>query len=380
MIPVSAEFLDALSSSQQVSVRADLRKAGVTLYSGLPVTSGSVTVTRTQVASRRLDCVLAPELPLPNYLVEPVYTGSLVGVFGHEVKLYWTLHFAGGGSESVPLGVFRIDKIDGSLVDDQPVSLSASSHESYVVDDVFIAPRTLSGPSTQSLIAALLTESMSGDEVVMAASRDARVPTTPVSGSRWDAIKLLADSIAATVRCDAFGRFVVSDAPTLDSQPVWTVKAGSGGVLVQAGGSSDRSQVRNAWVVQGGSPSSDSTSIQGVVYDDDPTSPTLYGDPADGAFGRCPGVKSMPTFTSVEQCQHLGRTLLAQSTGASTSLDLSLVPNPALEVGDVIDVIPDMSDPAGSVRRHMVDSINFDLTPGGGFAVQTRDLKRVDDE
>lgn len=378
MLPVSDQFLAALSSSQQVSVRADLYKAGVLLYSGLPVTGGSITASRSQSASRSLSCTLAPELPLDDYAAEPVFTGDLVGVFGHEIRVWWTLHFADGGQESVPLGRFRIDSIDGSLVDDQAVTVTGTSREAYIVDDTLIVPVTLTGPSAQSLITSMLTERLSGAEVVMSATTDAQVPTTPCSGSRWDAIKLLADSIAATIRCDAYGRFVVADAPTTLTDPAWTVKAGTGGVLVSAGGKQDRSQVRNAWVVQGGSPSSDGT-IQGVVYDSDPTSPTLYGDPDTGAFGRCPGTKSVSTLMSVEQCQAVGRTLLAQSCGVVSTVDLSLVPNPALELGDMIDIIPDPSDPAGTVRRHIIDSMSIDLTPGGAFTLSTRDLRQGTD-
>lgn len=380
MLPVSDSFIAALASSQIVSVRADLVKAGVTVLSGLPLVSGTVTGTRTQTASRRLDCVLAPEIPLADYVSEPTFTGDLIGVYGHEIAVWWTLHFPSGGSESVPLGRFRIDTLDGSLADDQPVSVSASSREAYLADETLIVPRTLQGPSAQSMIVQLINEALPGAEVVVSASRDARVPTTPFSGTRWAAIKLLADTIAATVRCDGYGRFVVADAPTLDTPPVWRVTSGKGGVLVSAGGRLDRTGIRNAWVVQGGSPSSDMAPIQGVVYDDDPSSLTRYGDPDSGAFGRCAGVKSIPTLTSVQQCQDVGRVLLAQSCGAASTLDLSTVPNPALELGDVIDVIPDLADPAGTVRRHMTDGFTFDLMPGGPFSAQSRDLRQVDDD
>lgn len=375
MIPLSAAFMEALSSSQQVSTHADLLKAGQVLYTGLPVTGGQVTFSRSSITSRALSCTLAPMLPLPAYREKSVLSGGTVGVYGHEVRVYWTLHFAGGGQESCPLGRFRIDSMQGSLADDEEVQLSGTSREGYVADAKFILPRVLSGPSAQSLIGALIREVLGSAEIVMSATRDAAVPSTSVSGGYWDAIKMLADSIAATVHCDAYGRFLIEDAPTVDSAAVATLKAGPDGVLVRAGGSSDRSRVRNAWIVQGTTPTSASVPIQAVVYDDDPTSLTRWGDPDAGAFGMVPDSVQVSNLTTLDACQAVAAARLAQTCGAARSLDLSAVPHPALDRGDVIDVVM-----AGQARRHIIDSGSIDLTPGGAFTLATRDIRQASDE
>lgn len=379
MLPVSATFLEALASSQQVSTRADLLKAGAVVYSGLPVTGGQVSFTRSSIASRSVSCTIAPELPLADYAAERSLTGGTLGVYGHELRIYWSLHLVGGGVESLPLGRFRIDSMAGSLSGDGEVSLSGVSREAFVADEKFVVPRTVSGPSVRSLIAALITEALAGAEVVMSATRDAAVPATTFEGGRWDAIKTLADSIAATVRCDAYGRFVVADAPTTDSSAAWAAKAGPGGVIVRASGALDRSRVRNCWIVQGSSPDGQSVPVQAVVYDETPGSPTRYGDPDAGHFGRVPEVRQVSTLNSLDQCRELALSLLAQTCGAASSIDLGMVPNPALEVGDVIDIMPDADNLMGSRRRHIVDSGSMDLTPGGAFTLATRDLMQVAD-
>lgn len=379
MLPVSATFLEALASSQQVSTRADLLKAGAVVYSGLPVTGGQVSFTRSSIASRSVSCTIAPELPLADYAVERSLTGGTLGVYGHELRIYWSLHLVGGGVESLPLGRFRIDSMAGSLSGDGEVSLSGVSREAFVADEKFVVPRTVSGPSARSLIAALIVEALAGAEVVMSATRDAAVPATTFEGGRWDAIKTLADSIAATVRCDAYGRFVVTDAPTTDSSAVWTAKAGPGGVIVRASGALDRSRVRNCWIVQGSPPDGQSVPVQAVVYDEAPGSPTRYGDPDAGFFGRVPEVRQVSTLSSLDQCRELALSLLAQTCGAASSIDLGMVPNPALEVGDVIDIMPDADNLMGSRRRHIIDSGSMDLTPGGAFTLATRDLMQVAD-
>lgn len=379
MLPVTATFLAALASSQQVSVRADLLKAGAVAYSGLPVTGGQVSFTRSSVASRSVSCTIAPELPLADYSAEPSLTGGTLGVYGHELRVYWSLHLVGGGVESLPLGRFRLDSMSGSLAGDGEVTLSGVSREAYVADERFIVPRTLSGPSARSLIAALVMEALSGAEVVMSATRDAAVPPTTFEAGRWDAIKTLADSIAASVRCDAYGRFVVADAPTTSTPAAWTAKAGPGGAIVRANGTLDRSRVRNCWIVQGITPEGGTLPVQSVVTDDAPGSATRYGDPDAGYFGRVPEVRQVSTLTSLDQCRDLGLSLLAQTCGAASSIDLGLIPNPALEVGDVIDIMPDPRDLASSRRRHIIDSGSVDLTPGGAFSLSTRDLMQVAD-
>ena len=378
MLSVTPEFLAALSSSQQVSARADLLKGGVVIYSGLPVTGGSVSFSRSQVASRQLTCTLAPQLDLGDYKSESTLTGTKVGVYGHEVRIYWTLHFVGGGQESLPIARCRIDTMSGSLVGDGVVTISGSSREAFVADDSFIAPRTLSGPSAQSMIGTLIRESLGSAEIVVSASRDVAVPVTTFSSDRWEAIRILADSIAATVRCDAYGRFIVADAPTVNSPAVWSAKVGPGGVLTGVDGEFSRARVRNAWIVQGSAPGTASIPIQAVVYDNDPTSPTRYGDPDAGYFGRVPETVQISTLTTLDQCRSVALARLAQTCGAASSLNISTVPNPALDVSDVIDVYPSLSDLA-SRRRHMIDSGSFDLSPGGAFSLSTRDLRQVTD-
>lgn len=379
MLPVSAALLSALASSQHVETRADLLKAGQVLYSGLPITGGQVPFTRSSIASRSLSCQITPKLPLSAYASESALTGGTLGVYGHEIRVWWTLHYVGGGQESVPLGRFRVDSMSGSLVEDETVSLWGASREVYVADASFVAPRTISGPSAQSLIGALIREALGSAEVIVTATRDAAVPATPVAGSRWDAIKMLADSIAATVRCDAYGRFIVADAPTVDSRPVATLQTGPGGVLVKAGLTVDRSRVRNAWIVQGTTPTTGDVPIQAVVYDNDPTSLTRYGDPDAGGFGMVPESVQVSNLTTLDQCRAVAAARLAQTCGAARSLDLSAVPNPALDVGDVIDVMMDPAQPYTSTRRHIIDSGAIDLTPGNAFTLATRDIRQAAD-
>jgi hypothetical protein len=381
MLRVSDGFLAALSAPQKIDVRCDVWKGGVQLYAGLPVTGGTVTVDRTQMTRRTLDLTITPRLQTGLYTDRsalPRATGDPLGFYGQEIKVYWSLHYIGGAVETIPLGVFRIDDPDGSLLDDREVTVSAVSREAFVADASFLLARTVSGPSAKSLIANLIHEVLPSVEVVDAATRDARIPPTTFEEDRWDAISQLATACAAVVYADPYGRFVIADAPTLEGKPVWTVRAGEGGVLVGASMSSSRSSIYNGVVCRGESPSSDSPPVQAVVTDDDPSSPTRWGDPGAGRFGMKPLIITAQGVTSLDQARAIATAKLAQTVGAAQTINASTVPNPALEVGDVVDIIPDPLDPVGSVRRHIVDQISIPLNAGGQFTLQTRDLRSVE--
>lgn len=383
MLPVSAGFLAALAAPQQVTFRADVDKAGLRLFSGLPVIGGAVQVDASSITRRRLTLELAPRLSTGAYTdapTLPVSAGDPLGHYGQEVTVQWGLTYPSGVTEWLPLGVFRVDSAQGSILGDGPVTVSGVSREAFVADARFTSPRTEEAASAQSLIALLIHEVLPSVEVVASASIDRRVPRTTWDEDRWGAISDLAASIAAVVYADPWGRFVIADAPTAATLPVWTVAAGAGGVLVSAVASSSRSRVYNGVVVRGESASSDVAPVVGVAYDTAASSPTRWGDPADGAWGMRPRFLYLPTVTTAAQAQSVASANLARFIGAAAALDVSAVPNPALEALDVIDVVPDPADPGATVRRHVVDSFTVPLTPGGTFRLSTRDVRAVDDE
>ena len=92
-----------------------------------------------------------------------------------------------------------------------------------------------------------------------------------------------------------------------------------------------------------------------------------------------PVFMGLPTVTTTAQAVAVARANLARHLGAAATLDVSTVPNPALEAGDVIDVVTDPTDPASTVRRHAVDSFTVPLSPGGAFPIKTRDLRDASD-
>ncbi len=381
MQPVSAGFLEALAAPQTVQVRGRVTKGGQPLAPSLPIVGGSVEVNSSQITRRRLTMLLAPTMSTGTYDEVATLGRSWqdpIAPYGQEITCEWGLTYTDGTTEWIRLGTFRIDDVDGSLLGDSVVQVRGVSREALVADARFWTPQTRSSPSAQSLIAALIREAAGPSiEVLAAASMDRRVPPTTFDEDRWRAVADLAESIGAVVYADAFGRFVIADLPTVDTAPVWRVAAGPGGVLVGAAAASSRADVYNAVTVESSNTASDVPPVNATVVDAGPNSPTRYGFLADGAWGKRVRSMSLPTIASAEQARVIATRNLAKFAGAAATLDVSAVPNPALEAGDVVEVITDPARPAETVRRHVVDSLTIPLTAGGAFTMRTRDVADV---
>lgn len=386
MWAVSDAYRAALAAPHQVRFRATVRKGGRVLYGGrsLPVTGGSITVSSGRSVRRSCDLTIAPRLPGRVFQDEPAFPRELVastplGTDGQEITVQAGLVYAGGRTEWVPLGVFRIDDTEGSLLGRTGVRVAGVSREAWVVDDRFHAPRTISGPSAVALIRSLIRESIADAEVAVVTRADRRVPPTVIERDRWaDGVAALAESLGCVVYADPTGRFVIADAPTLASEPAWTFRAGPGGIMLDVVGKRSRGPVYNAWAVSGATPEGAAAPVQSVAVDDRPGSRTRYGDPSTGAWGRKVRFLSIPTLTSDVDCQRVAQAQLAKTTGAGSTLDITAVPLFPLEAGDVVDVVTDHRSPVMSLSRHIVDGFTLPLVAGGAFSVSTRDLGSVE--
>ncbi len=373
MYPVSPQYLEALKSPHQVATHVRVVKGGQTLYSGLPIEGGSIGAGFSDDARRRLTLNVPSSFPGQNFTKREVK--DLVGTEGHELHVRQGLVFYDGSIEWVPVGAFRVDSRPDVGFTGQTMTLTGVSREAYVIDDQFLHAITIQGPSATALIAQLIRETLPRAEISIETRKNARVPAFVEESDRWGAIKKIAQAISCVVYADGEGRFIIKDAPTVATQPVWEIRAGRGGVLIHPDASQSRERVRNAIVVRGESSSGDFSPLQDVVFDDLPSSRTRWGDPDAGAYGKIPEFVDNPAVTTLAQARAVGRAELAKRVGISAGMNLSTIPNVALEPGDTVLVVPDPSRTARSARIHIVDSLDFDLAAGGGFNCTTRDVR-----
>lgn len=319
----------------------------------IPYRDGHVDVDATRAIRR----ILYLTIPDPRWL--PVNPTDVLSPYSAQLRVRQGVEFADGTSETVSLGVFRVQSILG---DERrgPLELIGYSLESAVVDDRFESPRQASGPSCVALIAALIQESYPGAVVVVDTAADAPVPRTTWQEDRWGAVAELATAIGCEVYCDADGQFRISDVvDPLTATPTQELRAGEGGTLKSVSRGYSRDGVYNCVVARSSAVTSE-VPIQGVWRDTDPLSPTLWG----GVFRKVTRYYSSPLLTTVGQCELAAKTIGLKSTGLARSVTLEAVPRPDLDVGKATRVIPDpVNAPNGEI--HVLDSFPIRLRPGG---------------
>ena len=359
MYAVSDRFLDALRDGHNPIVEVVLfRTDGGT--ETLDITGGSVTVDRSQQCRRTCSVTSADVSLIPRTPADKL------NVYGAQLRISRGVQ-VGEYSELVPLGVFRIDEIGGDI-DSGPVTISGKSLECVVADDKFRAPYRASGTAVGA-ITALIQRSIPDAAIVNLAVDAAIGPRTfDIEGDPWAAVTEIGTAIGAEVYADAGGTFVIAELPDLLAvDPVWTVDAGENGVYIQANRGMSSDGVYNGWLVRGENTETNVAPVSALVTDGDPGSPTYW----DGPYGHRPAFYSSSTITTTGAATAAGTLKLRASIAPNATADISSLPNPALEPGDVLRVVY----PDGTKELHQVHSFPVDLGVGGAFTIQTISAK-----
>jgi hypothetical protein len=360
MYPVSERFLARLAESHTPITRVQLF-----LTDGRVVdvehTGGSVTVDRGQ-ATRRTCSVTTPD---PSLI--PRTAADELATYGARLRISRGVDYGDGSSELVPLGVFRLDSVDGDVTQG-PVTLTGKDLSICLADDKFTTPYTATG-TVVGAITALVQRSLPTADVL------SLITDTPI-GSRaydlqadpWAACQEIAAAAGAEVYCNADGVFVIAVLPDLTTTPpVWAIEAVEGGVYITATRGMSADGVKNGVLASGENTSDNVPPVSALAIDSDPNSPTYWYGP----FGRRPDFYSSSTLISTGACQLAAGLRLAQMKAPNASGDISSLPNPALEPGDVLRVTHE----DGSRELHQAASFSVPLDVGGEFPITTISAK-----
>jgi hypothetical protein len=356
--PVSARFLTAIADSHTplFAVQVFLTTGDVDT---LAITGGSVTVDRGQQVRRTCSVTIADTTLIPRTATDKLAT------YGAQLRVSRGVDYRDGSSELVALGVFRIDGVEGDI-DTGPVTISGKSLECVISDDKFTTPYRASGMAVAA-ITALIQRSLPSASVITGATVvDAPIGarTWDVQGDPWSAVAEIAAVIGAEVYADADGVFVIAVLPDpLSVPPVWTISAGEGGAYVSATRGMSADGVFNGVLASGENTEANVPPVSALVVDSDPTSPTYWGGP----FGRRPTFYQSATLTTTGACTNAATLLLRSAVAPNASANISALPNPALEPGDVIRVVY----PDGTRELHQVQSFPVPLDYSGDFTLAT---------
>lgn len=359
MYAVSANFLTALRSSHTVRVQVDAYRGGSLVASDLPVAGGSVAVDATSDVRRQLDLTIADPTLAPK---AGDTTGPLTP-FGTELYVRRGIAFPNGTVEWVPLGWFRIQQVSASLGLDA-LKVQGVDRSRTVADAKFLTPtQSVTTNTVPNEIKRLVQQAIPGAVFTDTTGSTSSTPDLVWEQERWPAISDLARSIGAEVFFDADGKCLLRAVPSISNAVAWYVDAGEGGVMVSGSQETSRESTYNG-VVATGERTDQFAAYTSTKTDDDPASPTYWLGP----YGQVPYFYTSASITTQAQADAAASGLLARTKGLTRSVSLSSIPNPALDAGDVVQVV----FPDGTYERHIVDSLTIPLDPSEAMPIGTR--------
>lgn len=360
MYPVTPRFLPRLAEDHSPVVRVTLTRTDGTTRP-LPITGGSVTVDRG--AAVRRTCTVQIE----DTSLIPRTPADELSVYGAVLRIERGVDYGDGNQELVPLGVFRITGVDGDP-DVGPVQIDGQGLEWVIAGDLFTEPYRASGTAVGA-VRALVQRSLPAATVISRVTDGAIGPRTwDIKADPWDAAQECAAALGAEVFSDPDGVFIIAELPDLlTADPVWSVAAGEGGVLIAAKRGMSSDKVNNGILASGQNTETNTPPVSALAVDDDPRSPTWWGGP----FGRRPDFYESSTLTTQTAALAAAKLKLRAKKAPNATGDLSSLPNPALEPGDVIRVV--YGD--GVKELHQIQSFTVPLEVGGDFALTTISAK-----
>ncbi|MEU7039835.1 DUF5047 domain-containing protein [Streptomyces varsoviensis] len=368
MHPISDQFRQALTTSHTIVTRVDAYYDGALTASEVPIESGTVTVDRGSKVRRALSLSVSDIRLLPWDVRDPLAS------YGQQLVVSRGIRFAGGATEMVPLGTFRINEPSGDVYAG-PVSVTGQSAECHIQEDKFLAPTSTRGYGTCVEAITFLIRQTLPNAAVVNLTADGRNPVCPVvtwdvNADRWDAVAQVATAMHAEIYVDSLNRFVITDVPNVLTTPVaWEISEGEKGTLVSASRQMPRTNVFNAVMVSSENTTANVAPVSAVAYDNDPNSPTRWGGP----FGRVAKAYSSALLTSRTACQTAANYMLADAIAPNIQTSISSIPNPALEGGDCLRVIY----ANGKKELFTVQSLSIPLTAEGEFPLTLRGGKET---
>lgn len=375
MRPVSDRFLSTLRGSHLAVFRARVQPS---FYTGtnpggteLPILGGDVTFSAT--ADIRATLSLTTVWPWPTSAADTL------APYGNYIYVERGVAYGNAQREWVGLGYYRIDTIEQDVTPDGEIVISGSDRSAGLQDARFETPQQYPPTWTNGdVVNNLIWGVYNFAGIIEWDDPDVRDDTINRSIiTEDDRLGLLLDLLTSLGKIgywDHRGIFVIKTPPDVTGEPSWTIDAGAGGVLVEMSRGLTREGVYNA-VVATGEAGDTTAPARAVARDLNANSPTYY----DGGFGKVPRFYSSPFITTNAQAQTAADALLKQQLGLPYQVELSSVPNPALEPYDVLQVVYPQSgrNRAYVTETHVVDEVTIPLTPDAPVKLKTREQQKA---
>lgn len=367
MRPVSERFLATVRGSHRMIARARIvsgEPVGVDPDGvEIPIVSGSIRYDLAGDVRGTLDLTTAGRWPDSP--------GDALTPYGDEVFVERGIDYGDGTREWVSQGYYRIYSVEQQAAPKGTIRLTGRDRASKLIDDRLLSPYQFSASASVAGVVDYLVRQTFADPVIYfdwQADDEQLGADHVVERDRWAFLRELAAAYAKDLYYDYRGYLVMADAPD-PTAPVFRVNRGRDGVLTSVSRSLTRDGVYNIVVAQG-EPVGEAPPVRGVAYDAAPSSPTYWR----GKFGRVPRFFTSSFLKTEQQCVTAARKMLDDVAGLPYAVSFGMVPNPALEVGDPVEIVV---EPDGTSQTHVIDTLTLPLDPATPVTATTR---RIDFE
>lgn len=354
MIEVSDITAGVLNRSHHRFVRAQSWLGDELLADDIPIAGGSEEVDRSLRVPERITLTVPRRDRGASW--SPVEVDHPLAANGQRLSVQVGIGTARGDIEWLQRGWYVVqDATKGG----DTVTVTATGLLTLIDEADFISPYQPNG-TLGTTVRGLVEPALSAE--IDAALIDRAVPAgINYDDDRLAALLSLLDAWPADAYVNADGALSVIPAPMdaalLASEPVRTLTNGTGGTLITANGSSTRDGAFNVVVARG--TATDGGTVTGVAY--------VTGGPR--AFGGdfsplpVPYAYASPLLTTVAQCTLAAATVRERLLrSASQTFDVEIVPDPRLQVGDVVLATTD--DHANMMCT--IEALKLPWLPGGG--------------
>jgi hypothetical protein len=374
MYPVTDDFLLALRFPHKLETTMELWNEGEYVQD-LEFTDANLTVDDVDIR-RKLSTTLTP-----NDEYVPDDKAPLIEVGHSEIKIYRGLSreavpFGALEPELVPCGVFVVDDI---RMDDSggALNLQLDSYDRAIRIQRARLKRDytiLSGGTYADAIQDLLRSRW--PDVQFEDRSNSDILSSRVFLEAQNDPWAKAQELAARIGCDLFfdqvGTCVLEVAPDADAVPVDHYVEGVdeyGRPKAKFSYINKRQSVEGMYnlVVATGESTSNTTPVRGEAADTDPDSLTNTT-----RYGEVPFFFTSSFISTVSQAQAAARRELAKVLGRREMLEIQAIVNPALDIGDVIEV---QRTPSKLNALYIIDKITIPLVQDRAMNVSTRERK-----
>jgi len=362
--PVSAAWTRTITGSHRALYRATV----VTTYqtgvqptgTRLPILGGDVVLDGTAAVRGSLDLTTTGAAMWPTRAVD------LLAPYGNEIHVERGIQYTDALVEYKSLGYFRIETVEQDEPPDGPIRITGQDRMAGIIAARLLKPQQFaSGTTLGSIATTLVTQVYPGASVQWDDATDATVLVRSLvaDDDRFTFLDQLIRGAGKRWYWDHRGVLVIRTPPSTTT-PVWDIHSGPGGVLVEVSRRLTRDGVYNA-VVASGEAVDTYDPPRATAYDLGPSSPTRY----DGRFGPTPYFFTSPAIQTKVQALAAAQTELRRRLGLPYVMDLSAVPNPALEPDDPVSV----RVPRQGRQTHVLDRVTIPLRDGAAMTAQTRE-------